>query len=89
MLPNNNKKKEICLSLYFSRTNNFLCAAGVKICQLKSKDSKTNQYPLCLGNIWKNFTGNSIKKSELNEYVYGFSVYFDAIDFSDTWNIHI
>ena len=31
-------------------------------------------YPLCLGNISKDFTANNMKRTELYGYVYDFSV---------------
>ena len=33
-----NKKHEICLRLYYNRSNSILYATGVKIYQFKSKD---------------------------------------------------
>ena len=36
------------------------------------KDSEIKKYPLCLGNISKDFTANNMKKRGLNRYVYKF-----------------
>ena len=48
------------------------------------------KYPLCLGNIWKDFTANNMKiqKAGLNGYVYEFSVHYNIIDASNVINIH-
>ena len=42
-----------------------------------------------LGNISKHFTTINIKKTELNGYVYEFSVDYDIIDTSNLINIPI
>ena len=47
--------------------------------QLKAKDSEIKSYPLCLGNISKDFAVNSMIKAILSGYVYDFSIDFDAI----------
>ena len=50
----------IMLSLHYNERNSFLF--GRKIYQLKAKDLETKPYPLCLGNISKDFTHNNMKK---------------------------
>ena len=44
-----------CLSLCYNRSNSLLVADDVKINQFKGKDSEIKVYPLCLGNISKDF----------------------------------
>ena len=44
-------RKKFCLSLHYNGSNSFLYANVVKIYQIKAKDSKTNSYPVYLGNI--------------------------------------
>ena len=34
---------------------------------------------MCLGNVWKDFSADNIKKAGLNGYVYDFIVDFEAI----------
>ena len=46
------------------------------------------QCTLCLENISKYFTANDMKETELNGYVYDFSVDYDTIDISDIVNIY-
>ena len=55
-------------------SNSYIFVNGVKIFQLRAKDSELNEYPLCLGNISKDFTVENVKERGLNEYVYDFSV---------------
>ena len=64
----------------------FLFVNVAKIYQFKAKSSKVKPYPLCLGNISKDFTVNNVKK-RLNGYVCNFSVDYNTIDISDI-NIH-
>ena len=41
-----------------------------------------------LGNIWKDFTANSMKKGGLISYAQNFLVDYDIIDVNDIINIH-
>ena len=43
--------------------------------------------PLCLGNIYKNWLADYMKKTEFNGYVYDFSVDYDGTDVDDTVDI--
>ena len=45
-------------------------------------------YPLCLGNISKDFSVDSTKKTQLNGYVYDFSVDYNAIAVDAILDIH-
>ena len=78
--------KKFCLSLH--RANSYLFVNGTEIDKFKAKDSEIIVTPLCLGNISKDFTGDNIKKSGLNGYVYDISVDYDAIAFDDILDIH-
>ena len=59
-----------------------------KLLNLKKKDSEITAYPLCLGNISKDWSVNNMKMTELKGYVYDFSVDYDAIRVSDMLDIH-
>ena len=61
---------------------------GTEIYKLKAKDSEIVASPLCLGNIYKDWSGDNMKKTEFNGYVYDFKVDFDATDVDDVKNIH-
>ena len=73
---------------FFSRLHcngsiGFLFANATKIYQSKVRNSKIKLYPLCLGNISKDFTAN--EKTALNWHVH----YFSAGYIIDTSNIII
>ena len=52
------------------------------------QDFQIKRYPLCLGNISKDFAVNSMKKKRLNGNMYDFSIDYNSIDISDITNIH-
>ena len=56
--------------------------------QLKAKDSEIKDYTLCLSNISKDFTINSMKKNRIKKSVKYFSVDFNPIDTNDILDIH-
>ena len=56
--------------------------------QFKAKDSEIKSYPLCLGNISKDFTLNNMQKTGLKKILKVFSVDSNAIDTSDIVDIH-
>ena len=60
---------------------------GTEIYKFKAKDTEIVASPLCLGNISKDFSVDNMKKTELNGYVYDFSVDYDAIAVDDTLDI--
>ena len=61
---------------------------GREIYKFKAKDSEIVATSLCLGNISKNWTIVNMKKTELNGYVYGFSVDCDVNAVDDMLDIH-
>ena len=79
---------KFCLSLHYNGSNNFLIINAIKIYQFKSRDSEIKRYPLCLGNISKDFSVDNMKKTGLNGYVYDFSVDYNIIDTSNIIDIH-
>ena len=58
--------------MHYHATNSYLFVNGTKITKFKAKDSKVTAYPLCLGNISKDFSVDNMKKT--GGYVYDFSV---------------
>ena len=54
--------KRFLLSLHYNGGNSFLFVNAVKMYQFKVKYSEIKPYPLCVGNISKDFTINNIKK---------------------------
>ena len=85
-MTENNKK--FCLSLHYNGANSYLFVNGTEIHKFKAKDSEIVASPLCLGNISKDFSVDNMKETELNGYVYNFSVDYDAIAVDDILDIH-
>ena len=54
-------KKFILKEIYYH-----LFVNGVRSYYFKAKDSKLNTYPLCLGNISRDFTVDNMKKTDYN-----------------------
>ena len=81
------KNKKFCWSLLYNGANSYLFVNGTEIYKFKAKDSEIVATPLYLGNISKDWSVDSMKKTVFNGYVYGFSVDYDAIavhDIKDT-----
>ena len=82
-------EKRFVLSLHWNGGNSFLFVNSEKIYQFKAKNSWIKQYPLCLGNISKDFTLDNMKKKPgLKGNVEAFSIDYDPINNSDIKNIH-
>ena len=60
-------RKRFVLSLHYNASNSFLIINAAKIYQFKAKDSEIKDYPLCLGNISKDFTINNMKKNRIKK----------------------
>ena len=56
--------RKLCLSVHYNGRNSFLFVNAKKIYQFKANDSETKKYSLCLGNIFKDFTANNMKKQD-------------------------
>ena len=82
------RNKTFCLSLYCNGANNYLFVNGKEIHKFQAKDSEIVATPLCLGNISKDWTEDNMKKTEINGYVYDFSVDYDANAVDDLLDIH-
>ena len=83
-------KKKICLSLHYNgaNRNSYLFANGAEICTFKAKDSEIMVTLLCLGNISKDWSAGNMKKTGFNDYVYDFSLDYDATDVDYILDIH-
>ena len=82
----NNKK--FCLSLHYNGANSYLFVICTEVYKFKAKDSEIVATPLCLGNISKDFSVDSMKNTGLNGYVHEFSVDYNAIAADDILDIH-
>ena len=76
------------MSLHYNGANSYLFANNTEIIIFKAKDSNIIATPLCLGNISKDWSVDNMKDAGLNEYVYDFSVDYDATDVGDIKDIH-
>ena len=74
--------------MHYNGANSYLFVNGIGIIKSKAKDSEITTYPLCLGNISKDWPVDNMKKTGLKGYVYDFSVDYDAIVVSDILDIH-
>ena len=52
------------ISLHYNRSDSFLFVNTTNIYQFKAKDSEIKKYPLCLGNVSKEFTVDNMKKNK-------------------------
>ena len=75
--------KKFYLSLHYNGANSYSFVNGTEIYKFKAKDSEIVATPLCLGNISKDFSIDSMKKTGLN-----YSVDYDAIAVDDILDIH-
>ena len=74
--------------MYYNGANSYLFVNGTENIKFKAKDSEITPYPLCLGNISKDWSVDITKKTGFNGYVYNFSVDYDAIAVPDILEIH-
>ena len=78
--------KTFCLSLHYNGDNSYLFVNKKQMVKFKAKDFEIVPYPLCLGNISKDF--NSLKATGLYGYVYDFSVDYKATTNDKIHDIH-
>ena len=59
------QKKKFCLSLHYNGTDSYLFVNGTEIIKFKSRNTEIIPYPLCLGNISKDWSVDNLKKQDL------------------------
>ena len=79
---------KFCLSPHYNEANNYIFVNGTEIIKFKGNGSEIATYPLCLGNISKEFSVDNMKKTGLKGYAYDFSVDYNAIAVADILDIH-
>ena len=77
-----------CLNLHYNEANNYLFVNLVEVIKLKAEDSEINTIPLCLGNISKDFSVDSMKKTGFYGYLCDFTVDHDATASDDILGTH-
>ena len=75
--------------MHYNRANSYLFVNGTEIYKFKAKDSEIAASSLYLGIISKDWSADNMKKIGFNEYVYNFTVDYDATDIGDIKDIHI
>ena len=82
-------KKKFCSRLHYNGENSYLFVNSTEIYKFKAKDSEIVAIQLSLGNISKDWSVHNIKKKTgFNDYIYDFSVDYDATDVDDIVDIH-
>ena len=61
--------KKFCLSLHYNVDSSYLFVNGKEIINFKAKDSDIVPYPLCLGNVSKDFSLLNTTNSGLYGYI--------------------
>ena len=72
----------------YNGANSYLFVNGTEVIKFKAKDSEIKAYPLCLGNISKDWSVDNMKKTGLKGYVYDFSVDYNTIAVTHILDIH-
>ena len=81
--------QKINLDVYsIMESKSFLFVNVATIYQFKAKETEINPYPLCLGNISKDFTVDNMGKKLVYTNVCDFSVDYDSIYVKDILDIH-
>ena len=80
--------EKFCLNLHYNGANSYLFVNGIEIIKFKAKDSEIVAYPLCLGNLSKDFSADNMQKTGLIGSVYDFSVNYNAIAVDEILDIH-
>ena len=80
--------KTFCLSLHYNSDSSYLFVNGKQVINFKAKDSEIKAYPLCLGNISKDFSSNDWEDTGLYGNVYDFGVDYSAITTDKILDIH-
>ena len=65
---------KVFLSLHYNGANSYLFVNGIEIIKFKAKDSEITAYPLCLGNMSKDWSVDNMKKTGIEVYIYDFNV---------------
>ena len=73
--------------MYYNGANSYLFVNGTEIIKFKAKDSEISAYPLCLGNISKDWSVDNMKLTRLKGYVYNLSVDYSATVVDDILDI--
>ena len=76
------------MSLHYNGANSYLFVNGTEIYKSKAKGSEIVVGPICLGNIWKDWSVDDMEENRFTSYVYDFSVDYDSVAVDDIKYIH-
>ena len=77
-----------CLSLHYHENNSYAPVNGAEIFKFKATDSETKPVPFFSGNVSKDLSVDTMKKTELYGYYYCFSGDYVSNDVDDILDIH-
>ena len=80
-------RKKFCVSLHYNGANSYLFVNDNEIYKYKVKDSEIVRTPSCLRNISRDWSVDNMKRTGFNDYVYDFSVHYDATEVDDVADI--
>ena len=82
--------KIFCLSVHYNADNSYLFVNGKEVTKFKAKNSELIKYPMCLGDLSKDYNANVHHKKATGLYgnVYDFSVDYSAISNDKIHDIH-
>ena len=80
--------KKICLSLHYNGDNSYLVVNEKEIITFKAKYSEIITFPLCLGNISKDFDFSYMRTTGMGGFIYDFSVDYNAVANDKILDIH-
>ena len=81
-------ERRFVLSLHYNGSDSFLFVDATKIYQFDAKDLEIKKNSLRLGNIWKDFTIDNMRKTRLKESVNFFSVDYRSINTDEILDIY-
>ena len=66
-----------------NEVNSFIIFNSVEIYKVKAENFERDTVPLCLDNVWEDFSSYNTKKIGVYRYDYDFSVDYYSIDVDD------
>ena len=80
--------KIFCLSLHYNGDKSYLFVNGKEVTKFKDRNSELIKYPMCLGDLSKDYDRNSRKDTGLYGNVYDFNADYSAISNDKIHDIH-
>ena len=79
---------EFCLNLYYNGANSYLFVNDKEIHKFLAKHSMIVPNNFCLGNVSKDFSASTMKKTGFNGYIYDFIVDYNSAAVDNILDIH-